>query len=135
MSFREKTAWISIVAMVAIYGAYFWALKTGHHTGLALGGLLETVIALVVTQVVLITAAAIFAPRDALAPRDERERMIDLKATKQAYAALATALTLAVFFGAFTPPIVFDANALLFVLVWCEIMRNAFQVVQYRRGA
>lgn len=47
----------------------------------------------------------------------------------------ATSVALACFFGAFTPPIVFNTNALLFILVTAEIMRSACQVIQYRRGA
>jgi hypothetical protein len=136
MSFREKTAWISMVSMAGIYGVYFWAMaRAGRHAGSPFGGLLETVIALVVVQVALITAAAIFSPRDAKAPRDERDRLIDLRSTRVAYAALASCVALASFFGAFTPPIVFDVNALLFVLVAVEILRSACLVVQYRRGA
>lgn len=99
------------------------------------GGLLETIIALVVVQVVLTVAAAIVTPKEANAPRDEREKLIDLKATRIAYSGLATSVALACFFGAFDPPIVFNTNALLFVLVTAEMLRSSCQVIQYRRGA
>ena len=52
-----------------------------------------------------------------------------------AYAGLATSVALACFFGAFDPPIVFNTNSLLFILVTAEIMRSACQIIQYRRGA
>jgi hypothetical protein len=38
-------------------------------------------------------------------------------------------------FGAFDPPIVFNANALLFVLVTAELLRSGCQIIQYRRSA
>jgi hypothetical protein len=137
MSFREKSAWISLLSMLAIYGFYFWsAIHAGPHFGpVYLGGLIGTVILLVIVQVGLTVAVAIFAPRDAKAPRDERDKLIDLRATRVAYAALATAVVFACFFGAFTPPIVFNANALLFILVMAELLRCACQILQYRRGA
>ncbi len=137
MSFREKTAWISLVSMSGIYAVYFWSVvRAGHHSGaFHYGGLLTTIIALVVVQVALTAAAAIFAPGEAKAPRDERDRLIELRAARFAYAGLATAVALACFFGAFTPPIVFDTNALLFILVTAEVMRAGCQVIQYRRGA
>jgi hypothetical protein len=136
MSFRGKSAWISLLSMLLIYGSYFWsAVHSGPHFGeVHFGGLLGTIILLVVVQVALSIAVAIFSPRDAKAPRDERDRLIDLRATSFAYAALATSVAFACFFGAFNPPIIFNTNALLFLLVLAEILRSGCQIVQYRRG-
>lgn len=136
MPFREKTAWISLVSMSVIYGVYFWSLiRSGRHADTNVGGLLGTIIALVIVQVVLTVAVAIFAPKEANAPADERERLIQLKATRVAYSGLATGIAFAIFFAAFTPPIIFGANSLLLILVVCEIMRSGCQIIQYRRGA
>ncbi len=137
MGFREKSAWISLLSMSVIYGLYFWSVaQTGSHAaGMHFGGLLETIIALVLVQVGLTIAVAVLAPGDAKAPRDEREKLIELKATRVAYAGLATSVALACFFGAFDPPIVFNTNALLFLLVTAEILRSSCQIIQYRRGA
>ena len=137
MSFREKSAWISMLSMSGIYGFYFWSVihdgpKTG---GFHFGGLLQTIIALVIVQIVLTIAVAIFTPREAKAPRDERDKLIELRAMRVAYAGLATSVALACFFGAFDPPIVFNTNSLLFILVTAEILRSACQIIQYRRGA
>jgi hypothetical protein len=137
MSFREKSAWISMLSMLAIYGFYFWSvIHAGPQAGgFHFGGLLETIIALVVVQIVLTVAAAIFTPKEAKAPRDEREKLIELRAMRVAYSGLATSVALACFFGAFDPPILFNTNALLFMLVTAEILRSACQIVQYRRSA
>jgi uncharacterized membrane protein len=137
MPFREKSAWISLLSMSAIYGLYFCSIiRSGPPTGrFPLGSLLVTVIALVVVQIALTVVTAIMAPRDAKAPKDEREKQIDLKATRIAYAGLATSVALACLFGAFDPPIVFNTNALLFLLVTAEVLRYCCQVIQYRRSA
>jgi hypothetical protein len=137
MSFREKSAWISVISMSGIYGLYFWSvIRHGSRAGgFRFGGLLGTIIALVVLQVVLTIAVAIFTPKEAQAPRDERDKMIELRSMRVAYAGLATSVALACFFGAFDPPIVFNANSLLFILVTAEILRSACQIIQYRRGA
>jgi hypothetical protein len=137
MSFREKSAWISVLSMSGIYGFYFWSvIHAGNRAGgFHFGSLLETIVALVVLQVVLTTAVAIFSPKEAKAPRDERDKLIELRAMRVAYSGLATAVAFACFFGAFNPPIVFNTNALLFILVTAEIMRSACQIIQYRRGA
>ena len=137
MSFREKSAWISMLSMLAIYGFYFCSvIFAGPRAGgFHFGGLLATIIALVVVQTVATIAVAIFKPRDAKAPRDERDKLIELRAMRVAYSALATSVALACLFGAFDPPIVFNTNALVFILVTAEILRNACQIIQYRRGA
>ena len=136
MSFREKTAWISLISMSGIYGYYFWSVvRSGRHADAHVGGLLGTVIALVILQTALTIAVAVFDPKDANAPADERERLIELKSTRVAYAGLATGIAFAVFFAAFTPPIIFGANSLLFVLVTAELMRSSCQIIQYRRSA
>jgi hypothetical protein len=137
MSFREKTAWISMLSMAGIYGFYFWSLiSAGPQTGGShFGALLGTIICLVIVQVVLNIAVAVFTPSEAQAPRDERDKLIELRAMRVAYCGLATAIALAIFFAGFDPPILFNANALLFILVTTEIMRAACQIIQYRRGA
>ena len=136
VSFREKTAWISTLSMTGIYAAYFASvLRRGPQAaGRHFGGLLGTVIALALVQTVLTAAVALLAPREAKAPRDEREKLIELRATRFAYAGLATGIACACLFGAFDPPIVFNTNSLLFILVVAEVMRSGCQVVQYRRG-
>ena len=137
MSFREKSAWISMLSISGIYGFYFWSVvhagpqAGGYH----FGGLLNTIIALVIVQIVLTVAVAIFKPGEAKAPHDERDKLIELRAMRVAYSGLATSVALACFFSAFDPPILFNTNALLFILVTAEIMRSACQIVQYRRGA
>jgi hypothetical protein len=136
MSFREKSAWISVISMTGIYGFYFWSVIHGPHSDrFHFGGLLATIIALVVLQVTLTIAVAIFKPGEAKAPRDERDKLIELRAMRVAYSGLATSVALACFFGAFDPPIVFNTNSLLFILVTAEILRSGCQIVQYRRGA
>jgi hypothetical protein len=134
MSFREKSAWISLISMSAIYGYYFWSVIHSRSNG-GFGGLLGTIIALVFVQTVLTIAVAVFAPKEAKARADEREKLIELKATRFAYAGLATSVALACFFAAFNPPILFNTNALLAILVCAEVMRSGCQIVQYRRSA
>ena len=137
MSFREKTAWISFISMSVIYAFYFWSAfhQRSQGPGPQVAGLVGTIIALVIVQVVLNVAVAIVDPRKAKAPRDECEKLIDLRATRLAYAALAGSVACACIFGAFDPPTIFNTNAFLFILVIAEILRSGCQIIQYRRTA
>ena len=137
MSFREKSAWISMLSMIAIYGWYFFALlrSPGAHGAddFHSGSLLVwTIVVLVAVQIVLHVAVAIRKPNEAKAPRDEREKAIDLKATRIAFYGLASGVALACFFGAQTPPVLFNTNSLLFILVAAEVLRSASQILYSR---
>ncbi|MEI9991591.1 MAG: hypothetical protein WDM86_16295 [Rhizomicrobium sp.] len=137
MAFREKTAWISLLSTLIIYGLYFWSVvRTGQQMGsFHLGSLIGTIVALVIVQVALIVVAAIFSPKDAQAPRDEREKLIELRAIRIGYFGLAMGVLSVCAVGAFYPSVVFNINALLFLLVAAEALRQAGSIVQYRRGA
>jgi DMSO reductase anchor subunit len=134
MPFREKTAWISIVSMSGIYGFYFGsALRSGSWaTGLHFFRFLAVIIALIIAQIALTIAVAIWTPTEAKQPRDEREALIELKSTRAAYALLLSCVVCTCLFA---PPFLFNANALLFILVMAELVRYASQIMQYRCGA
>jgi hypothetical protein len=140
MSFREKTAWIALISYVAVYGYYFWriygAIASGETETFHYGWLLtDSVIALVVIQIVLIILVAIFKPRDAKQPRDELDKLIWLKATRVACAVVmagAFSVAVAIALGA---PAFYTANALFLVTVAAEVARSTGQIVQYRRHA
>jgi len=139
MSFREKSAWISLLAYLAIYGFYFAHVASALARGDADGGrflglLSQSVVLFVLVTVVLTIIIAIGASRDAQTPEDEREKLIKLKANSAAGYVLATGVVLTI--GA----LYFDAtsflviNLLFFVLVAFEVFKIAAQLVLTHRG-
>jgi hypothetical protein len=139
MSFREKSAWISLLAYLAIYGFYFAnvaaALARGEADGAHFLGLLsKSVVLFVLVTVVLTIVAAIGAPKDAQAPQDEREKLIKLKANSASSYVLATGVVMtiaALFFDARNFLVI---NLLFFALVVFEVFKIAVQIVLTRRG-
>ena len=137
MSFREKTAWIGIVSLVGLIVWYFWPfIHAGQHSGgfsfirLAIAAAVIMIIQSVVRMVV-----AAFIPKEEKTPPDEREKMIETKSRRFAYAVLAWAVRCAFFFGVFNPTIVFNPNTLLFFLLISEVLGIGYQIVHLRRGA
>jgi hypothetical protein len=140
MPFREKSAWISMLSMLAIYGFYFGTLMqttAARQPGNLASGitLVQTIVMLVVAQVALHIAVAIRKPAEAQLPRDEREKLIDLKATRIAFYGLASGVVVACLFGSLNPPVFFSTNSLLLILVTSEIVRSGAQIIYYRLGA
>jgi hypothetical protein len=140
MSFRERGAWINLTTTVTVYGVYFAYASVRVARGASGGGLfaplLATVVCLAVLQIVLNIISGIAAPREAGSPPDERERIIDLEATRVAFHVLQTGVFLA-FCGLLLAPSQpwLVANGVVMVMVVGEAARAAFQVIGYRRLA
>jgi len=139
MSFREKSAWISLLLYLGIYGFYFSRVAMAVTRGQADGGhfmglFAESVIAFVVATIVLTVVAAVTAPKDAEAPEDEREKLITLRANSNSGYVLATCVILVIgvlFYGADD---FLTINLLFFSLVLSEVCKVATQIVLHRRG-
>jgi hypothetical protein len=139
MSFREKSAWITLITLIVLTLFYFthlpppWLLNP--PSGFMFHVLVAGVAAFVVIEIVAHVIVAIRAPRDAQAPRDERERLIALKATSIAayvYAILSLGSVFTVIhLGANEIGVAFCVF-LSFILA--EIVNYAARIVYYRRG-
>jgi len=153
MPFREKRAWISLVSTFGVWTFYFATmverasagrLEAGHVPGL----FAACIVALICVQIALNVIVAARTPRDALAPADERETLIELKATRLAFytfgsvvamAAMATPLASAARLHFFTADPTADAlllicNGILLAAVAAELVRSGGQIVQFRRA-
>lgn len=135
MALREKSAWVSFWTTLIVYGAYFTyvgqAAVAGGPVGFA-GPLTTCILALVVLQIVLqIVLAAL--NREPRGPQDERERLIDLTATTQAFYVLQVAAM-----GAAVTVYFFDkalmAHAVIAALAVSELARHGGIILGYRRA-
>ncbi|MEZ5995297.1 MAG: hypothetical protein R3C25_06045 [Hyphomonadaceae bacterium] len=140
MSFREKLAWGSLAAHIIVFGPYFFTLARNWNSAAAGGGhglaqVAVAVVALVVLSIAVAVAAAASAPKEAAAPLDERERLVQLRAANLT-AAIVTAGALGVIAGLMLGLTgALAANALLGVLVLGEITKAASHIVQLRVAA
>lgn len=137
MSFREKTAWVTLITILILSLLYFlhvpWSLRPPASPALA-HGLLILVAVFLAIKVVAFVALYLQSPKDARTPKDERERLIDLKATRLSawtylvgsFAAVSTihvgANQLAVAYG------------VLLAFAVAETVSHAARIVYYRRG-
>ena len=137
MSFREKSAWISLISILVVSGFFFlhvpWTVSPSASAALV-HGMMYCILALVIIEVVAHIVVAIRAPEDAQAPKDERERLIDLRATRVSHYVYVIgsllALTL-IHCGANAPGLGF---AVLFAFVIGQVVKHAARIVFHRRG-
>jgi hypothetical protein len=137
MSFREKSAWITLVSIIIVFGVYFTHVPNLFDPD---PGIWELhVIAICIASFVVIEVVAHIVlylrfPKDARTPKDERERLIDLRATRLA----AYVYVVGTFLAILTPHHGASGFAVgVFVLlafVIAEIVNYTARIVYYRRG-
>lgn len=141
MSFREKSTWISFVLLLLLLAGSSWPLylaASGRSTGLDLFH--NLLLAFVALQVLLHVIVVIRAPKDARAPKDERERLIELKAFRIGFYTLVAAELSALGPGAHVLPALLPGNTgLVFHMFVIAMMvgwlaKLGSQIVYYRLG-
>lgn len=137
MSFREKSAWISLVLLLAVFTPFFWNSYqqfTGRvDASSAIGTAFLLLAAFVVFEIVLHVAIAIQSPDEANAPRDERERLIEMRATSVAFPVLLVGALSAVGLLHLGSSAWLMAQVVMLAIVVAEVVRSGLQVVLYRR--
>jgi len=137
MSFRYKSALLSLVSMAAIYAWYFIFLlihfRTGHPFN-PVSHLIFTILLLAFVQIVghLIIAGT---SSDKYAAPDERERAFDRRATMVGYYVLIVGAlgAIATLHLGFDGPKVGDA--VLFAVVFAECTRQAVFLIAHHKAA
>ncbi len=139
MSYREKSAWIALITYAVVFGFYFFALwqawDEAYARGLTIGLTIGAVVMLVIIAVTLQTVIALFSPKEAIAPADERETMIDLKAERISSYVLSVGVVLLI--GGLLASVngILVAVLLQASLVISELTKSIAQIVYFRRGA
>lgn len=136
MSFREKSAWISLVLIVLVFGPYFWFVARAFSgvDHVHFGTQFAMIGVFVVLEVVLHVAIAIQSPREARAPKDERERLIDLRSTHAAFYVLLVGI-LASIMALHVPMSVWTLSQfVLLSVVLAELVKFSTQIALFRRG-
>ncbi len=137
MSFREKSAWITLVSVLLCFGAYFGIVFAHPLSDPRANGwlFLKCVGAFVALQLGLNLVALWTTPKDGRSPKDERERMIQARShTIGYYVLVVLVLLLGVPLHLGHPA----AHELMFYalldLVLTGLIVSVAQIVMFRRG-
>ena len=147
LSFREKSLWASLIAILVVFSPYF-AINFSHlltgdpeisDTFVAIGTFVAAVLFLVVIMVVLHILIALSTRYE---DEDERDRFIELTATRNAHWVLSVGVwvTLAAPGASaigWLPPMstLLFAHLIFAAFVLAEVVGIVSQLIQYRRGA
>lgn len=133
--FREKSAWLVLLALALVFGNYFVGAWNAAPEQ-AMSAFVDTVVLLVVLMVAGHVVIALFhTPADDLdAPEDERDRAVSLKSMRNAYYVLAAGFWSVPVMLIKPLPLALSLNIWLAVLVLAEISYYGSVVAGYRRG-
>lgn len=139
MSFREKSQWIVLVTVVAVYAAYFADVLPGHGADVAPADMARfggAVALLVVLQVVGQAVLGIAARRELAqgVQHDERDTRIDLRASRISSHVLAAGVVAALVVALQVPGNFAFVHVLFGALVLSHACEVAVRLVLYRRG-
>ncbi len=139
MAFREKLAWLNLVAMLIAYGVYFALI--GPATGFGEDSMVTILwsfgpVAAAHALAVMVGAIllAVLATGDASSPADERDRAIDRRGTNVGFYILITGMILVGVVMPFSSPAWKIVNVALAVIVIAETVHQLIVVISYRRG-
>lgn len=140
MAFREKSAWVMALALLAGGSVHFYVVASlSSAAGFLAPPLIPAVVGytilLVLIAVVGNVILAVTAPRDAAAPQDERDRQVHQRAASVASNVLAIGVVLALGLYLLT-----GQGDALFYAVFASLMLSSLTeylavIVLYRRGA
>lgn len=138
MTYREKTAWLSLIAMALTFGPYF-AIASQRHVPGTLPDLPQlrlfamTVIVQIILQIIGHIVLSARSPLDAKAPADERDRAITRRSISSAYYVLIVGMILVGCVMPFKSSGWEIINAALLMIVVAEVVHYGVVVFSYRR--
>jgi len=138
LSFHEKSLWLMLVSLLAVFGFYFAvALPSAQVMGAnvlpnQVGLFAAAIVVLVVMQVVGHVVIALVDRRTAT---DERDRLIELKGTRNASYVLASGVFFALCTALLVPGNFAFTHVLLGSWVAAQLVEIASQLYLQRRGA
>jgi ABC-type xylose transport system permease subunit len=141
MSFREKSAWVTLIALIVLSIAFMlhlplpWSLRP-EPSGFMFQVLLLLIGSFIVIEIVAYVGLASLSFRDARAPKDERELLIELKSTRVSAFLYSVSSMVALFLALHIvfANIIGVAYLLLVCFVFSQIVKYAMRVYYYRRG-
>ena len=139
MPYREKTAWLSLIAMAVTFGPYFAITASSNPEALPNLRQLGLFAVAAITQMLILGVGHLYlgrrSPQDARTPPDERDRAIMHRSIRSAYYLLIVGMILVGCVMPFHSSGWAIINAALFMIVAAELVHYSVVVFSYRRQA
>lgn len=139
MPYREKTAWLALIAMAVTFGPYFMLAAIFQPAAVPNFPQLGLFAATTLVQLLILGAGHLYlgfkAPQDRRMPPDERDQAILRRSIQSAYYVLMGGMIVVGCIMPFTDGGWTIVNAALFMIIAAEVVQHGIVVLGYRRQA
>ena len=135
LSFREKSLWLMLFSLVGVFGFYFVTVLPPDSDDVMPHQVVVFALAVVLLVVAQVVGHALIAVAGRRTETDERDRLIELKGTRNAAYVLATGIFLALCAALLTRGNFVFTHVLLGFWVLAQLVEIGSQLVLHRRGA
>lgn len=138
MSYGEKSAWVSLIALVGAFGWYVYshaaALIDGSLSSADVpAALIALIVLIVIVELTSFAVLGLESRRKSAIERDERDVLIDARSDRAPYVVIFAGAIAGIWTAALQSPVV-TQHVLLGALVAAELVKLIGQLVYYRRG-
>lgn len=135
LSFQEKSLWLMFGSLVTVFLFYFGTVLPNEAVDVLPQQIGTFVLALIILVVMQIAGHIVIAIVDRRAETDERERLVQLKGTRNAGYVLATGVFLALCSALMSEGNFIFTHVLLGSWVLAQLVEIGSQLILLRRGA
>lgn len=141
LSFREKSLWLMLASLVGVFGFYFYSsvalvreLPPDEATHIRAPQVVLFAVAVAALIAVQIFGHVVLVLVDRRAETDERDRLIELKGSRNAGYVLATGVCVSLWLAVITAGNFLFTHVLLAFWVLAQLTEIGTQLVLHRRG-
>jgi|TARA_B110000908_G_C10263717_1_gene461526 drug/metabolite transporter (DMT)-like permease len=134
LTFKEKSLWIQITTLTLVFGSYFLNMNYNITNGLPPNLIFDFIwllIAFIALNILAHIFAAVFNKPEC---EDERDKLIELKATRIKAFILATGIIITILASLTLENQLLTINLLLLFLVVSEVIEKVIQLFYYQKG-
>ncbi len=135
LSFQEKSLWLTFIGLVGSFAFYFLTVLPSRAVDVLPHQVVLFVVAVVLLVITQVVGHIVIAIVDRRTETDERDRLIELKSTRNAAYVLATGVFLALCAAVFTKGNFVFTHVLLGFWVLAQLVEIGSQLLLYRLGA
>jgi len=134
-SFQEKSLWLMFLSLILIFGLYFASVRPAESGSVLPHQMVLFVFLIVLLVVIQIVGHIVLAIVDRRQDTDERDRIIELKGSRNASYVLASGVFVSICLALLTEGNFLFTHVLLAFWVLAHLVEIGSQLVLYHRGS
>lgn len=134
LTFQEKTLWISLFAVIAVYGIYYLNVLPPVNGNMESPHIWQYFKYMGLLVFVIVVGVVAIAIKDRDEPVDERQQLIEMKADRISAYVLHFGILIAILVAMFVPGNFWFIHTLTIIGVLADVMNKIQQLRSFKRG-